>query len=366
MSPNPREPDIPFFSICIPQYNRTPFLIEACRVLSQQICKDFELCISDDCSPEGRHREIISSLEQLGLTFTYRQQEGNGRYDRNLRAALGLARGRYCLLMGNDDCLKDTGVLERLKRRLERQPDTGVVLANYEEYAEPTLYRRVTRTQTTKGSADLAARVFRNFSFVSGIVLRRDRALAHATNAWDGSEMYQMYIASRILAEGFDLLEVDEIAVRKGIALEGQTVDSYATKPVENPCPIKERSLPFTRIAGLVCSAIDPYSRGRRTRLAMSVFGQILCFTYPFWILEYRRVQSWRYSAGICIGMRPRNLFRDYRPPFFARSVLTCLYGVVSAAGLILPQALFFRSVPELRRFGKQLFRSPLASFHGL
>ncbi|MDB9482187.1 glycosyltransferase, partial [Dolichospermum circinale CS-537/05] len=40
----------PFFSICIPQYNRTSFLIEACKVLAQQTFKNFEVCISDDQS----------------------------------------------------------------------------------------------------------------------------------------------------------------------------------------------------------------------------------------------------------------------------------------------------------------------------
>ena len=34
-------------------------------------------------------------------------------------------------------------------------------------------------------------RCFGNVSFVSGVILRRDRAVAHATSGWDGAEMYQ-------------------------------------------------------------------------------------------------------------------------------------------------------------------------------
>jgi len=38
----------PLFSICIPQHNRTSFLIEACKSLQSQTFTDFEICISDD------------------------------------------------------------------------------------------------------------------------------------------------------------------------------------------------------------------------------------------------------------------------------------------------------------------------------
>src|SRR4051812_15316998 len=101
----------PFFSICIPQYNRTSFLIEACRSLSVQTFRDFEVCISDDCSTDGREAELGAFLQQSGMTFVYRKQERNSRYDGNLRAAIGLACGRYCFLLGNDDALASTETL---------------------------------------------------------------------------------------------------------------------------------------------------------------------------------------------------------------------------------------------------------------
>ena len=47
----------PTFSICIPQYNRTSFLLEALKTLNEQDFKDFEVCISDDCSTDGRESE---------------------------------------------------------------------------------------------------------------------------------------------------------------------------------------------------------------------------------------------------------------------------------------------------------------------
>src|SRR5271154_4674407 len=114
--------DSPFFSICIPQYNRTSFLIEACRILENQTFRDFEICISDDCSPDGRGEELQAFLRASGLRFVYRLQETNVRYDANLRSALALASGQYCLLMGNDDCLASPQTLEQFHAALARHP----------------------------------------------------------------------------------------------------------------------------------------------------------------------------------------------------------------------------------------------------
>src|ERR1700722_12253815 len=105
---------MPFFSICIPQHNRTSFLIEACRQLKLQTCQDFEICISDDCSTDGRGEELQQFLRESQLSFVYRKQEKNRRYDGNLRAAIGLASGEYCILMGNEDCLGGDTALEVL------------------------------------------------------------------------------------------------------------------------------------------------------------------------------------------------------------------------------------------------------------
>ena len=67
----------PFFSICIPQYNRTSFLIEACRSFAAQSFRDFEICISDDCSTDGRAGELLDYLRSSGLAFVWEQRERN-------------------------------------------------------------------------------------------------------------------------------------------------------------------------------------------------------------------------------------------------------------------------------------------------
>ena len=112
-------------------------------------------------------------------------------------------------------------------------------------------------------------------------------------------KMYQMYIGSRIIGEGYDLVEFADIIVVQGLQISGETVDSYAARPRLKPCPIKERKTPLVQLGRLVIDAIRPYAGDRVSALAVFIFIQILVFTYPFWIVEYRRVQSWNYAVGI-------------------------------------------------------------------
>src|SRR5271154_6077851 len=99
-----RPPDFkPFFSICIPQYNRTEFLMKACRSLSCQDFDKFEICISDDCSTDSKEVTLLEYLRNSGLLYVYVKTEHNLRFDGNLRNAIALSLGEYLVLMGNDD-----------------------------------------------------------------------------------------------------------------------------------------------------------------------------------------------------------------------------------------------------------------------
>jgi glycosyltransferase involved in cell wall biosynthesis len=331
----------PFFSVCIPQHNRTSFLIENLRVLARQTFTNWEVCISDDCSTDGREPELLAELETLRAPYVYYRQVRNGRYDVNLRGSISLASGIYCLLMGNDDCLAGPDVLAEFEELLKRHPETGVAMANYEEFDGSKASRRVAHTGVAGSGPGIAVSRFRNFSFVSGVMLRADRARAHATNKWDGSEMYQMYIGCRILAEGYALLEISTSAVLRSIVIPGESVDSYAARPRLKRSRIEERRLPLTRMGGLVYDAVRPEAGRKSAALGTLIFTQILVFTYPFWILEYRRVQSWRYAAGICLGMRPQNLLEGVDLPLWRAGWLRLVYTTVTVAGLLCPIRLF-------------------------
>lgn len=348
--------DRPVFSICIPQYNRTSFLIEACRFLAAQTFTAFEVCISDDRSTDGREGELLAYLQRAGLSFVYARQAANRRYDGNLRSSIALARGEFCFLLGNDDALAHPTTLQELYAQVQRFARPGVVITNYEDAKTAVRFQRVRQTGIAGRGPQAAVSSFRNFSFLGGIVLDRAKAQHYATDRWDGSEMYQMYLGCRIIASGAPLLTIDQVTVRQGIRVPGEEVDSYASPPRLQPCPIVERTLPMVQIARLVADAIAPFVDPTEQQRSVELIArQLFMFTYPFWIVEYRRVQSRRYALGVCLGMRPRNVLDGLPLAWTRRARLATVYALTSLGGLTVPMALFDRFQRRLYGIAKRI-----------
>ena len=327
----------PYFSICIPQHNRTSFLIDACRSIDAQLFRDFEVCISDDCSTDGRESDLLEYLHSSGMSFVYRRTEVNLRYDGNLRLAIELATGRFCLLLGNDDALAERNTLETLHRIITSGPEPDVVFTNFCDFVSGAVTRRVSRTAIVGSGAAVAAGHFRKFSFVSGVLLRREPAQQAAVTSWDGSEMYQMYIGCRLIAAGGQLLEADLVAIRKDIQIRGEAVDSYARRDRVELTGIPEQRIPLASVARLVIDAVSPYLSSARLRTTGSIVLQYFGFLYPSWLLEYRRVQSWRFAAGVARAMRPSSTLRGSALTMFERTVAAATYGASTIVGLAAP-----------------------------
>src|ERR1041385_1326246 len=233
----------PLFFFCIPQYNRTSFLLRELESIAAQTFRDFEICISDDCSTDGRSDEIKQFLESTGLKFKLTRTEGNLGYDKNLRRSIELAEGRYCFLMGNDDMLAGPKTLSNLAREIEKQNWPEVIITNYRELGTGVEFQRMPRAGILGSGPDIAAANYRNFGFVSGIIFDRALARQHATDKWDNAAMYQMYLGSRILAKGGRLLGVPDVVILKDIQIPGERAESHLAKPVIKNCPIIERPL---------------------------------------------------------------------------------------------------------------------------
>lgn len=351
---------LPFFSICVPHYgsganHRTDYLLAAIHSFAEQSFREFEVCISDDASPDGRQEEIACELKRLGLKHVVATKSINGRYDVNLRSAIGLARGRYCILMGNDDALKGISALERLAECLSGPNNYGVLIPDFEDFTTGARGNRILTTREFPGTPETASRRFRNFAFVSGIVFERLAAQAVATDRWDGSEMYQMWVGCRMISSGHRLLELAEPIIRKDIALDGKTrTGSYAWKQRLSPCPITTRPLPFNDIGRVVCDAIGPMAAlPTEKKLSFSILLQLFTITYPYWLIEYRKVQSWNYAAGIALGMRPSRSMRGINLGLIRYGFIIVVFVLSTASGLVMPLDLFQKIRPVLYRFAK-------------
>jgi hypothetical protein len=163
-----------------------------------------------------------------------------------------------------------------------------------------------------------------------------------ATERWDGSEMYQMFLGCRMIAAGGRLLTVDRVCVNKDLQVAGESVDSYAARPRIESCRIGERHLPMGKILPLVVDALSPFqSEKERQRSTVDIARQLFLFTYGFWLVEFRRVQSWRYAAGVYLGLRPRYTLAGVRLSFWRNCLVRALYSWLGICGLLIPLRLF-------------------------
>jgi glycosyltransferase involved in cell wall biosynthesis len=346
----------PFFSICIPQHNRTSFLIEACRVMSEQSFKSFEVCISDDCSTDGREDELIEYLHRSGLSFVYRKQEKNLRYDGNLRTAMSLARGHYCFLHGNDDCLSSSTTLAEIYEEIKEHNFPSAIVTNYQNWSTGEKTQRLPYSRLVGSGVEVAVSHFRDVAFVTGVMFDRSLSHIHSTDEQDGSEFYQMYLLARILAAGGSLLHLDLSAVRQDIQIPGETVDSFKNEK-RSSGKIKEVVLPTVKTGKVVCNALMPYlDDSNKSKISEKIFFQLYVFSYASIIVMCKRYHSWDYAVSFCLGIKPKNLLAGVEINWIGKCRLYIIYLLVCSIALLTPVRLFDSLKPSLHRFAKSAF----------
>jgi hypothetical protein len=282
------------------------------------------------------------------------------RYDGNLRSAIELSAGRYIFLLGNDDGLSHPNVLTYIWQDIARFEPVAVALTNYRDASSNRIYRRVRENGIVGQGVAVAVKTFRNYSFVGGVILEGSRCREEMTERLDGSEMYQMYLGTRLVASGGRLLAIDRICVDKDIQVAGLSVDSYRLWPRLDPCPIVRRPLPMGRLLEVVATGLEPYHKDfRRERNLLSIASQLYRFTYPFWLIEYRRVQSWRYSLGVFLALTPHDVARNLNLTLLTRLKLWLMYFVAGISGLVMPIRLFDMLRPALYAIAKRIKRQP-------
>ena len=343
--------NVPFFSICIPQYNRFDHLLMSLDAIGSQQFRGFEVCIADDLSSENGMDRVVNYLNKSGIAFAYLLNSRNLRYDGNIRTAMSLALGEYIILQGNDDCLKSPTSLEFLRKVLLDQGRPAVAIPNFEDYVSGKITKRIRSTRLLGRGPEVAAAYFRNYSFVSGVTMERSKTTVLATDKWDGSEMYQMYIGSKIVSQGGALLGIAESLYRKDITIKGQNVDSFKNKVAGYSGSIWSLSLPMRKLLALVIDAVsEDLTPSAHRKIGFRIFCSLYLFTYPFWLFEYRRLGSTRYALATFISLRPSITLTGVEIGFIRRNFANLIYLAVGLVGLLTPTSIFFSLMPTLYR----------------
>lgn len=211
----------PLLTVCIPAYNRAGLLAPLLESILGQDFDDFDVLICEDGSPErAAIAGVVQRFQQMHPgRIHYEENAANLGYDGNIRRLVERAQGHYCVFMGNDDLLC-AGALASIAAAVQRQPDCGVVVRSYASFEEsPDRYKQVFRyypqEHVLPAGAQAVFTAYRRSVVISGMVIHRDAAAAVATNRFDGSLLYQLYLVGMILAQRSVVFVPQIIALRR-------------------------------------------------------------------------------------------------------------------------------------------------------
>ncbi len=350
----------PFLTVAVPHYKHRRYLEASLASIFEQTFEDFEIVISDDCSPDDSNTVIPLLLQQSGRQFRYYEQTRNLGYDGNVRFCLSAAQGRYVFLLGNDDALCEPETLEKLAAMLRQLELPEVAFTNYKDWMTGETVERASRTQLLGAGAEAAIRHFRAFSFVSGLIFDRKQASLHETDRWDRSIYYQIYLASRIAASDGRIAAINICTVRKDVRIDGNPVPSYATKWANAAWSFQSRHTGLESVIRVTADAVLPsLPQNKRSRALRRIVTQILTVTYPHWLFEYRRIANWSFAVGVARSLWPGTLLAEHHSlKATDRGFLYMLYFIVSFVGLTFPSSLFARLRSRLAMFVRHRLQS--------
>lgn len=124
------EPAGPLISILLPVYQTPEVWLRRCieSVLAQTYPK-WQLCVSDDASPDARLKEVLTEYAERDSRISVVRRPVNGHISAASNSALALARGEYVALLDHDDELRPHALLEMVEAIL-CTPDAGLLYSD--------------------------------------------------------------------------------------------------------------------------------------------------------------------------------------------------------------------------------------------
>jgi len=161
-----------------------------------------EIVIGEDMAP--RQAEVRAQIEEFSrhsaYPVQYYENEHNLGYDGNLRSLIHRAEGEFVLFMGDDDWFVP-GKLDLFLDFLCANRDVSYVLRSYyAQHPDGMLeeFRYCATTQRFSPGVETCAFLYKRTVSICGVTFKRERALDYATDRFDGTLLYQLYLVAEI------------------------------------------------------------------------------------------------------------------------------------------------------------------------
>ena len=172
--------DSPLLTIAIPTYNRERSLDQLLTELISQIGGDprVEILVSDNASPDGTSAVVLHHRER-DMAIRFIRNETNLGADRNILQCFLEAAGKYVWIFSDDDLVQPGAVGRILAAISEREYDILCIrgFGFGGEYQGPKPFKPKQDLEFVN-PAKLARHVHVNFTFISGIIVNRERIVS--------------------------------------------------------------------------------------------------------------------------------------------------------------------------------------------
>lgn len=341
-------------SISIPQYNRINYLLKSLKLIEQQTYHNIEVVISDDCSSDDTESVITSLVPQYKYPIIYSRNKINLGYDRNYRKCVELATGDYVIVIGNDDSINGEKSISFLVDFLIKSNYPEIGFCNcIEERLGNKLMKRAFSTSVLGSGTDIAFKHYSCFSFVGGLIYKKESFDEFNTDKHDGSIYSQMYLGTLMVASGCRLFSIEEPLVIKDLLFDNVFRHSYRDRIAKKWSDYKVVNGGLPSVLNVLVSAFRD-ARTLDQALVYKLHRRIYAITFPFWIQDYKSNDALPEAVGLIMGLAPNKL-----PTFAALSLSNKIrvffwYLASSIVGLITPVALFQRIKDQLYQYFKK------------
>jgi abequosyltransferase len=196
----------PSLAVCIPTYNRGPFLRQALESIAHQSMLPDEIVVVDNASTDDTESVVMDLQSELPMLH-YRRWPENLGADRNFLAAVAHANTDYCWLLGSDDLLLPEA-LATVGARLSAAPEVSGLSVGHSIRSRdltvslpdrPVAWPAPDSDLIFENGAEAVGRLGVYLGYLSAHVVRRDRWLSAAqTNL---SAFMQGFVHVKVMAE---------------------------------------------------------------------------------------------------------------------------------------------------------------------
>ncbi len=324
------------------------------KKIEKQTYNNIEVIVSDDNSSDNTTEEVLKIQSLYRFPLIYKKNEQNVGYDKNLRLSMMNASGDYCFILGNDDTLVSDSDIQYLVDFLQQNNFPDVGFCNYKEDTNRYVFERASTTGVIGSGAKTALKYYRSFSFVAGLVYKKEAFDRVNTAEFDGSIYVQMYLATAIMLSGGMFFMIQKPLVLKDITVPGKTVNSYRDVLARRWSDYREEDGGLPSVINVVCKAFA-FQQQYNHKIAFKIIKDIYLYTFPYWILDYKKNGAFVHAIGLINGLKPWKI-QQYSNDLksIEKLWILVLYYTVSGLAVLFPARLFFRLKPAIYQMIKK------------